>query len=47
MAIEAGTDPTLVVSNPDVELSDDAIEALAALLLAAVDADGTTGEGDH
>jgi hypothetical protein len=40
------TDPEIVVENADAEISESAIESLAALLLSAVDA-GTTGEGDH
>jgi hypothetical protein len=34
------TDPELTISNPDTDLTDAAIEALANLLLALADADG-------
>lgn len=40
MPIEAGTDPEITIIDADADISDDAIEALAELLLTAVDGDG-------
>ena len=37
MAIEAGTDPEIAIINADSEISDSAIDALAALLLSMID----------